>query len=190
MSETIEIEFKNILTKDEYETLLNTFKVEVNQIISQTNHYFDTSDFKLKELGSALRIREKNVNYEMTLKQPASVGLLETTQYLSEDEFMEATKKGILPKGIIHDRLEQLDISFNSLEYFGSLTTRRAEFPYKDGLLVLDHSFYLNSEDYEVEYEVEDFQSGQLAFQELLEQYGIPFRVTQNKIARFYQQKI
>lgn len=190
MSETIEIEFKNLLTKAEYEKLLKAFKVKVEQIISQTNHYFDTPDFTLKDLGSALRIREKNDHYEMTLKQPADVGLLETTQYLSKDEFLAAIKNGILPKGILHKRLEQLDISFVLLEYFGSLTTKRAEFPYKEGLLVLDHSLYLDTEDYEVEYEVEDFQRGQLAFKELLEQYRIPLRKTPNKIARFYQKKI
>lgn len=190
MSETIEIEFKNLLTKVEYKNLLKAFKIKDEQIISQTNHYFDTPDFTLKELSSALRIREKNDYYEMTLKQPAALGLLETTQTLSNDEFLTAIKNGILPKGIIHERLEQLNIAFIDLEYFGSLTTKRAEFPYKDGLLVLDHSFYLNTEDYEVEYEVEDFQRGQLAFKELIEQYRIPLRITPNKIARFYQQKI
>jgi uncharacterized protein YjbK len=86
--------------------------------------------------------------------------------------------------------LEQLNISLTDLEYFGSITTKRAEIPYKAGLLVLDHSLYLNTEDYEVEYEVVDFQRGQLTFKELLEQYNIPLRVTLNKIARFYQQKI
>ncbi len=190
MSETIEIEFKNLLTKLEYEKLLKAFKVKDEQIISQTNHYFDTPDFTLKEFGSALRIREKYNHYELTLKQPAAVGLLETTQTLSQDEFLAAIKNEILPKGIIHERLEQLNISSMYLEYFGSLTTKRAEFPYKEGLLVLDHSSYQNTEDYEVEYEVEDFQRGQLAFKELLEQYSIPLRITPNKIARFYQQKI
>jgi uncharacterized protein YjbK len=190
MSETIEIEFKNLLTIVEYEKLLKVFKVKDEQIISQTNHYFDTNDFTLKELGSALRIREKIDYYEMTLKQPATVGLLETTQYLSKDEFLAAIKNGILPKGLIHERLEPLNISFNDLEYFGSLTTKRAEFSYRQGLLVLDHSLYLNTEDFEVEYEVEDFQRGQLAFKELLEQYNIPLRITPNKIARFYQQKL
>ena len=94
------------------------------------------------------------------------------------------------PKGIVQEPIEQLKIAFNKIVYFGSLTTKRAEFPYKEGLLVLDHSFYLNKEDYEIEYEVEDFQSGQLVFQGLLKQYEIPIRKTQNKIARFYQQKL
>ena len=114
---------------------------------------------------------------------------LETTQPLSVNEFQTAIQYGKLPTGKIHEVIEQLDISFKGIAYFGSLVTKRAEFPYKIGILVLDHSFYLNNEDYEVEYEVEDFQLGQLEFQELLKKYGIPIRKTQNKIARFYQQK-
>jgi uncharacterized protein YjbK len=190
MSETIEIEFKNLLTKVEYENLLKTFNVKEKDIVMQSNHYFDTPEFDLKNLGSALRIREKRNNLELTLKQPAAVGLLETTQHLSVNEFQAAIQQQIFPKGIVQERLEQLKIAFNKIVYFGSLTTKRAELPYKVGLLVLDHSFYLKKEDYEIEYEVEDFQTGQLVFQELLKQYDIPIRKTQNKIARFYQQKL
>ena len=190
MSETIEIEFKNLLTKVEYENLLQTFNVKEKDVVMQSNHYFDTPEFDLKNLGSALRIREKRNNLELTLKQPAAVGILETTQHLSVNEFQAAIQLQIFPKGIVQERLEQLNIAFNKIVYFGSLTTKRAEFPYKVGLLVLDHSFYLKKEDYEIEYEVEDFQTGQLVFQELLKQYDIPIRKTQNKIARFYQQKL
>jgi uncharacterized protein YjbK len=190
MAETIEIEFKNLLTKVEYENLLKTFNVEDKDIVKQSNHYFDTPNFSLKDLGSALRIREKKNSFELTLKQPANVGLLETTQHLSSNEFEAAIKQQIFPEGIVQERLEQLDIAFTNIVYFGFLTTKRAEFPYKEGLLVLDHSFYLEKEDYEIEYEVEDFQTGQLVFQELLKQYDIPIRKTQNKIARFYQQKL
>jgi uncharacterized protein YjbK len=190
MSETIEIEFKNLLTKVEYENLLQTFNVKEKDVVMQSNHYFDTPEFDLKNLGSALRIREKRNNLELTLKQPVAVGLLETTQHLSVNEFQAAIQLQIFPKGIVQERLEQLKIAFNKIVYFGSLTTKRAEFPYKVGLLVLDHSFYLKKEDYEIEYEVEDFQRGQLAFKELIEQYHIPLRITPNKIARFYQQKI
>jgi uncharacterized protein YjbK len=190
MSETIEIEFKNLLKKVEYETLLKAFQVEEKAAFIQTNHYFDTPEFTLKDKGSALRIREKYNSFEMTLKQPADIGLLETTQVLSANDFQLAIEYHEFPKGIVQDRLEQLKVIVNNIEYFGSLTTRRVEFPYKNGLLVLDHSHYLDTEDYEIEYEVEDFQQGQIVFQELLKQYEIPIRITPNKIARFYQQKL
>jgi uncharacterized protein YjbK len=189
MSETIEIEFKNMLTKSEYESLLSTFKITKSQIFSQENHYFDTPDFALKDKRSALRIRVKKDLYEMTLKQPHQEGLLETTQIINKEEFSTAITSGILPKGIIYDRLSNISVSFSDIEYFGSLITNRAELPYKNGLLVFDHSFYLNYEDYELEYEVDNYQLGQQIFLELLSQHTIPQRKTENKIRRFYRHK-
>ena len=55
--------------------------------------------------------------------------------------------------------------------------------------MVFDHSYYLNKEDFEVEYEVENFEHGQQIFLQWLEQHRIPERKTENKIKRFYQQK-
>lgn len=189
MSEMIEIEFKNMLTKSEYERFLQIFKIDHEQIFTQENHYFDTADFTLKKFKSALRIRQKADDYELTLKQPASVGLLETTQILTSDEYNTALQNGPLPKGIVSNRITELGIPIDQVEYFGSLTTNRVEFLYKNGLLVLDHSFYLNNDDYELEYEVENYQLGKQIFLELLKQYDIPIRPTKNKIRRFYEQK-
>jgi uncharacterized protein YjbK len=189
MSETIEIEFKNMLTKSEYDFLLSTFKITQSQIFSQENHYFDTPGFALKDKKSALRIRVKKELYEMTLKQPHKEGLLETTQNINEEEFSLAITNGILPKGIIYERLTSMSISFSDVLYFGSLITKRAELPYKNGLLVFDHSLYLNTEDFEIEYEVDNYQLGQQIFLELLSQHNIPQRKTENKIRRFYRHK-
>lgn len=190
MSETLEIEFKNLLTKAEYNRLLKEFNITSKDIFTQENYYFDTHDFRLKELTSALRIRRKNDQYELTLKQPAKVGLLETTQLLSEDDYQSAINCSHLPIGVVLDRINEMGISPNDIEYFGLLKTNRVEFPYKNGILVFDHSFYLTKEDYEVEYESEDYQQGLSVFLQFLDQYGIPKRKTENKIQRFYQQKL
>ncbi|MFD0826236.1 CYTH domain-containing protein [Neobacillus sp. M.A.Huq-85] len=189
MFQNIEIEFKNMLTKEEYELLLIKFTTAESRVITQENHYFDTKDFALKSEQSALRIRQKGQQYEMTLKQPANIGLLETTQKLTEEEATLAIQEGRLPSGAIEEIITKIDIKFSELDYFGSLITKRAEFDYKGGILVLDHSIYLNKEDYELEYEVENEQLGQKIFKELLNQYNIPHRKTQNKIQRFYNQK-
>jgi len=189
MTQNIEIEFKNILTKKEYEHLLKFFKVDTNQIFKQENHYFDTPNFSLKSKETALRIRKKGLNFEMTLKQPADVGLLETNQTISEAEAQLAFRFGKLPIGIIQRLIEESEIPFSTLEYFGSLITERVEFEYQKGLLVLDHSIYLDTEDYELEYEVKNYQNGKKIFIELLEQFKIPARLTENKIRRFYNRK-
>lgn len=188
MKQEIEIEFKNLLTKDEFNKLVTSFKLE-QSFISQTNHYFDTPDFTLKDASSALRIREKNNSFTMTLKQPNEVGLLETHEDLSEEltkTIMEDTKQ--IPANIVK-QLQTLQLDISNLEYFGSLTTNRAEIPYKDGLLVLDHSTYLGAEDFEVEYEVSDEKIGHQNFLTLLKEYQIVLKKTENKIRRFYNQK-
>ncbi len=74
MTQEIEIEFKNIVTKEEFDTLCKSFSIEA--FTKQVNHYFETPDFSLKEAGSALRIRHKGATYTLTLKQPAEIGLL------------------------------------------------------------------------------------------------------------------
>lgn len=61
-NQNIEIEFKNMLTKEEYELLLTHFQVGKEDLFEQENHYFDTSDFALKANHSALRIRKKRQN--------------------------------------------------------------------------------------------------------------------------------
>jgi uncharacterized protein YjbK len=188
MSQNIEIEFKNMLTQKEYELLLTEFNFNKKDIVSQENHYFDTTDFALKGIGAALRIRYKNEYFEMTLKQPLKVGLLETNQTLTNHEAALAMEKGFLPEGPIKKIIEDNGIPFRNIKYFGSLKTERAEKKYKQGLIVLDHSIYLNKEDFELEYEVEDFLVGEKTFKDLLGEYQIPERKTENKIRRFYNQ--
>ncbi|MEK3989274.1 CYTH domain-containing protein [Robertmurraya sp. FSL R5-0851] len=189
MSQHIEIEFKNMLTKKEYLHLITEFSINETMIDTQINHYFDTEKFQLKELASALRIREKEGKFELTLKQPAKVGLLETNQELSKEIAFAMLQGTDLPNGIVREQLEKIGFPINKLQYFGSLTTKRCELQYKGGLLVLDHSLYLLKEDYELEYEVEDPLKGEIAFRQLLQTFHIPIRATENKIKRFYNQK-
>ena len=189
MSQNIEIEFKNLLTKAEYERILVAFNISDNQIFTQENLYFDTVDFALKNTKSALRIRKKGTDYVMTLKQPREIGLLETNQTLTSEEVSAAIHNGRLPEGQIKQLVEENNIPFSKIEYFGSLVTNRAEIVYEKGLLVLDHSIYLQQEDYEIEYEVEDYQEGLINFHALLNRFKIPERYTENKVQRFYNQK-
>jgi adenylate cyclase len=94
-----------------------------------------------------------------------------------------------LPKGQVLDRIHSLVIHSESISFFGTLSTNRAEKTYKNGLIVLDHSRYINKEDYEIEYEVPDAEEGLAAFHELLASMQIPLRKTPNKIKRFYDHK-
>ncbi len=189
MSQEIEIEFKNLVTKTDFEWLCEKFSIDQSCFVSQVNHYFDTNDFLLKSHESALRIRERNKEFTLTLKQPHNIGLLETHQKLTNVE-AEAAFTSRLPKGIIADQLSRsFDIDIRKLKYLGSLTTNRAQLPYCQGTLVFDHSFYLDVEDFEIEYEVIDAEIGKDIFEKLFKENKILVQNTDNKIKRFFLRK-
>jgi uncharacterized protein YjbK len=187
MEQEIEIEFKNILTHDEYTQLVSAFLLDTDSFNLQENHYFDTKTFELKKKGSALRIRLKNEEYILTLKQPAEVGLLESHQPLAKEEALSIIRGELFINGDMVDLIKKLGINPHELRCFGSLETKRSEVIYKEGTLVLDHSYYLGMEDYEVEYEVADHKQGHEDFLQLLNTFKIPLRKTDNKIQRFYR---
>ncbi|CEG26119.1 CYTH domain-containing protein [Bacillus sp. B-jedd] len=189
MGQNIEIEFKNLLQKDEFERISEHFGLLEDSFKKQVNHYFDTQEFSLKDKGSALRIREKGGQSILTLKQPHEEGLLETDQLLSQKEAEAVLEEGALPAGRVAVEIGKLGVNVSDLSYFGTLATTRAELPYQNGLLVLDHSTYLDTEDYELEYEAAEYSEGKQTFETLLHQLGIPERQTPNKIRRFYTRK-
>ena len=189
LNQEIEIECKNILTLEEFDSLVEAFSLTSGDFKLQVNHYFDTLDFSLKASSSALRIRVKGERYTLTLKQPARIGLLETHQPLTQQQANLLLTNGVFPAGDISTLIHQQGIDPTNIFYFGSLTTNRAELVFENGLLVLDHSHYLNTDDYEIEYEVSDEKAGQVIFNKLLKTYHIPIRITENKIIRFYLRK-
>ncbi|MGG4267304.1 CYTH domain-containing protein [Peribacillus simplex] len=189
MNQHIEIEFKNLLNENEFRQLIDYFHIGASNFKSQKNHYFDTFEFHLKNLNSALRIREKNGRYELTLKQPATEGLLETNQDISKETAYAFLNQNTFPEGEIQQLIIECRINPKDFTCFGTLKTDRYEFPYKEGLLVLDHSSYVNQEDFELEYEVTDAKAGKENFLTLLETLQIPERETENKVKRFYRAK-
>ncbi|MBD8067510.1 CYTH domain-containing protein [Bacillus sp. PS06] len=188
MTQELEIEYKNLLTIDEFHSVMKFLNLSPSDFLTQKNHYFDTPDFSLKNRQSALRIREKQNKFTLTLKQPQSIGLLETHQSLTKDQASSLINGATNIQDQIAVIIDDLGINPSELQYFGTLETSRAEVPYKNGLLVLDHSFYLSVEDFELEYEVEDAEVGLKDFHEFLTQLHIPIRHTKNKIQRLYHQ--
>lgn len=190
MMEEIEIEFKNLLTVDEYVQLINAFTIERSALYKQANHYFDTPHFHLKEQQCALRIRAKNGGYILTLKEPHIEGLLETHQMITESEAKQTFRSCNLPPGNVTTKLKlRLGEDLTKLVYLGELKTDRIEVKIKDGLLVFDKSNYLGYTDYELEFECSDWMKGKTFFENFLNRYHIPKRDTPNKIQRFMNQK-
>ena len=71
----LEIEFKALLTKEEYHSLEDFFKDQPP--IRQTNHYIDTPDHAIRNHRMALRIRTLADRAELTLKVPQDAGHFE-----------------------------------------------------------------------------------------------------------------
>ncbi|WP_040979706.1 CYTH domain-containing protein [Oceanobacillus jeddahense] len=188
MSQEVEIEFKNLLNTQEYHQLAEDLFSQA-ATIEQTNYYFETSSFGLKENHSALRIRKKDETYTLTLKEPHPDGLLETHDNLTEKEFLSWTSGIPTEAPNVTKQLKQMSIDVSSLIYFGKMTTFRKELPYQNTLIVLDKSLYLNTEDAEIELEATSKEHGEKVFKNLLANYQIPFRETPAKIARFFNQK-
>ncbi|MFJ5670544.1 CYTH domain-containing protein [Bacillus safensis] len=187
MAQEIEIELKQLLMKEEFEQLKQHFQLKDADFHTQTNYYFDTPQFNIKSQLAALRMREKGGQWVLTLKEPHEIGLLETHQTIAPPSQLDDFE---LPEGEVADRLDHLNIQKDQIVYFGSLETSRAEKMIQEGLIVLDHSRYLTVEDYELEFEVSDLETGQAAFYALLRKFHIPVRNTKNKVVRFYEEKM
>ena len=183
MSIQKEIEFKNLLEKEEFDRLCSAFSISPQDFQAQTNTYFDTANHQLRDSLMGFRLRVVGERNELTLKAPTDNvhTMMETTHLISAIERDEILRNhSINPR--IYCEFQQLP---RLLLAFGSLRTERAELSFQGGLLVLDRSEYLGITDYEVEYEVSDVGSGQQSFDDLLKLHQIPKRQTLKKIARF-----
>lgn len=171
-----EIEFKTLITKEKYLSLINEFNLE-NNVYSQTNYYFDTENHDLLNEKTVLRIRLKRNNYKLTKKTRAEVGADETHIFISKEKALELLETGF-------------DASIIGLPYYvkhvANLTTYRVSCPYKNGTLFFDRSEYYNQTDYEIEYEVDDIVEGKKDFFEFLEQHNITYKESIRKSKRAY----
>ncbi|CCI60309.1 CYTH domain-containing protein [Staphylococcus equorum] len=188
MATNNEIEFKQLLSQSQYQSIYNKYFPEM-QPFSQTNYYIDTEQFDLRSHKSALRIRVKDDYYEMTLKVPAEVGLME---YNFETHVIPELNKELVANDLpleITEQLNKMNVDVNQLVILGALTTSRLEKEVQGNLLVLDKSDYLNYQDYELEYEVEDYDDGLIQFKMILEAFDIKHETPENKVQRFFNRK-
>lgn len=190
MKQELEIEFKNLLNKVEYDKISQSeFSDKKQQKITQTNHYFDTKNQDLKKIKSALRIRKTNTFKELTLKSPSQGFLLETNVSLSNNEYSEILETEQIKLSSYVSDLNIIDISEDSIFYlFNSFKTVRYEKQVGDHLIVLDQTTFQNEEvDYELEVESTDAETGKDFFKNFLDKNEIPLRPASPKIARAQQ---
>lgn len=185
MSKNLEIEFKTLITSDDFSRLVNYFELKEEHFFVQTNYYFDTPNFLLKEKQMGLRVRILSTHAEITLKIPEKIGLLEITDVISLDKAQQIISTNTLPNiGNVFNQLQSLMIDRHLFNIIGCLKTKRAEKKLPQGLLVLDESWYNQHHDFELELEVVESVLGKQNFHELLDQLNINKTITPNKIER------
>ena len=199
MEQELEIEYKNLLTEDEYQTILENEYLKLNQDtdyqkISQTNHYFDTNKADLKKQGAALRIRTHNHSNELTFKVPSQDFLMESNFNLDKIQTEYILNKGSLKLSQLTSQpielnLKNIDLN-STFIHFNTFSTLRYEKKDKHNLLVLDQSFFQNKTmDFELEVEGENPEDAKKYFNSILNKYNIPLRPALPKIARAEKNK-
>ncbi|MDR2465089.1 MAG: CYTH domain-containing protein [Streptococcaceae bacterium] len=189
MAENLEIEYKTMLTKRDYERLVQHFQSSTKTFknIKQKNAYYDSPDFVLKANKYGLRIRtiDSDSFAESTLKVPKKTGRLEinnkmnltvANQYIDQSEFPET--ESYIPF------FQPLELSFSKLRKFGELETKRLEIQLPIGLLAIDKSDYAGITDYELELEVAEAIQGKSDFFLFLEEHQLPYIKAKNKVGR------
>ena len=146
----LEIEYKAMLNKQEFEVLFNYLKNLMFKKIEQINYYYETDDFKLKKTPLSLRTRKIQNKFYITLKETTSLGKIEYEYEINNNSLNNVPLD-------IQKKLMDYKINIEELKIQAELKTIRYEANYLEGIICLDHNFYNNIEDYEIEYESNNF---------------------------------
>lgn len=179
----IENEFKIMLSLEQYEKLIPLY--EWDEVIDQTNHYYDNESLLLSELHITCRVREIEGKYFLQMKFPgaAEYSRLEFEKPLNSlpDEIDADEPFRPHPHG--HPMLP-------IVKRLGSLKTTRNVHRFEGGEIDLDKSEYFGKTDYELEIEFTDEQAARSILAEITEKLGIQpsSEVCTGKIRRFLEE--
>lgn len=154
-----EKEFKILLDKDKFITLLNYYPQA--EFKKQVNTYYDTEDMYIRKHIGAMRIREIDNQYIFTLKQRCENGVQEHECIVSYNS-LEAFQ---------NEQIQTLFTSFDidqPIRKLASLTTYRAMVVLDNAELCFDYNEYNGICDYEIEYEYLRPHDGLSAFNKIL----------------------
>ena len=104
----LEIEYKTLLTKDEYNRLAVLFSHVTP--VTQTNYYIDTPQGDMRNKRLSLRIRTLPTHGELTLKIPEKVGNMEYNVTMDCSEAKAMTKSLDFPECQIKSILLELSL--------------------------------------------------------------------------------
>lgn len=182
MPKDVTIEFKTLLTKAEYDRIYSKYKECPGNL--QTNYYFDTKRFTLKASDAALRVKKRD-NLVLTFERKKGYNFQRIDEDITEEQFKDLIEKGIIPSEKIAAEVNDI-IKGQNIINFMNLSTYRISFPYKKGRLSLDRCEYVDSVDYELEYEATTREKGKLEFVEIIKEFNIAYKKSQVKLKRAY----
>lgn len=136
-----ELEKKLLLSKDEYDYLMELFGYDDSltnkPIVKQINYYFDTDDLSMNRQNITCRVRLKNGKYKGTMKKHSS-----DSNHSTETEVE------------IYDGISNNAFTNMGLKLKGELITERCVILNDSNCeVVLDKNEYLGHTDYELEIE-------------------------------------
>lgn len=182
MAKEVKIEFKTLLTKDEYNRIYE--KIKDSQGNTQTNYYFDTKRFTLKASEANLRVKERD-GLTLTLERKKGYAFQRIDEDITEEQLASFIETGIIPSEKISQDLSDI-VKDQKIVKFMSLSTYRISVPYRKGKLSLDKCTYVNTTDYELEYEARNKELGKLDFVAIIKEFNINYKKSQLKLTRAY----
>lgn len=195
----IEMEAKNMLTKEEFDILITRFDIQKASFEIKRNAYFVDKERKLREKlppGTTLRLCRKGESEELQLKIPNGDTVEEFKDIVDEKIYEELMEEGKLPD-VNHSNVSRKLSLFGinpPFEYIGELSTMRAKARlnisegWEKARIYLDESIFLGGySDYEIEVESDISKEESLRIlKEILRDHNIPERETKSKIERFF----
>lgn len=174
MNTNLEIEYKTMLTPDQFKRLSLDYDDVPN--IKQVNYYYQYADVT-KPI--AARIRQIDQKFELTFKIKQAKGRLEV------NFVVQGNDSNVFNREDVKSFLITNDYSFD-FSYLGELTSYRRLIKETNGDLCIDENHYLGLVDYELEYEVtQDEALAYARYRELVEKYQLSNEKAKTKYHRF-----
>ena len=183
MATNIEIEAKVLISQQDYLKVKDYFKDRVADEYTQHNYYIDTPDFDLRTHGAGLRIREVKNKRVITLKTPIAEGLLEKTEEISENQYNDMIKNGIIPETKIKTFLIMLGYDISKLNILASLSTDRIDVKVPEYTFSIDKNTYADTVDYELEREANNALQAQNDLISICEECKIAYTINKESKA-------
>lgn len=180
-----ERELKILLTKDQFDKLLNSYDFHIK--IIQENTYYDSEENLIKKLDGALRIR--NINNEKFIftfkKRIDPITLIELEKEVKSKDLNQLQDPEILKW------LKEYGISLAELQPITTFKTIRHLIKTKDAEICLDENKFGNKIDYEAEYEYKKDHDGIKEFNTFLHTVGLEYKKNcPSKLSRAMMEKI